>query len=64
MCGCEWKVFVFLLILDMKRIFTQLFRQVERNVSGIAYQQQRMIQKSTSRFQSVEEVRANDGGKF
>ena len=45
----------------MKSIFTQLFRQVERNVAGMGYQQQRMIQKSTSRFQSVEEVRTIDG---
>ena len=45
-----------LALLDMRRLVTQFFRQIERNLSQISYQQQRMIQRSTSRLQSVEEV--------
>jgi hypothetical protein len=42
---------IHIIILDMKRIFVNLFRQVEINLS-----QQRTIQTSINRLQSVEEV--------
>jgi hypothetical protein len=49
---------IHILVLDMKRIFVNLFRHVEFNFSNVCLKQQqrRTIQASTFRLQSVEEV--------
>ncbi len=47
---------IHILVLDMKRIFVNLFRHVEFNFSNVYLKQQRTIQASTFRLQSVEEV--------
>jgi len=47
---------VYIIILDMKRIFINLFRQVEINLSNVCIKQQRTIQTSINRLQTVEEV--------
>jgi hypothetical protein len=44
------------IVLDMKRLIINLFRQGEIHFSNRYIQQQRSIQTSTCRLQSVEEV--------
>ena len=47
---------LFEIILDMKRFLVNLVKKVEINFSNVYINQQRSIQTSTYRLQSVEEV--------